>query len=40
MTMSQETLLTLSLFVLLLPLAGFTLIIFFGKKLPWNKCSN
>ena len=32
--MSQETLLTLSLFVLLLPLAGFTLMIFFGKKLP------
>lgn len=34
MTMSQETLLTLSLLVLLLPLAGFTLMIFFGKKLP------
>ncbi len=32
--MSQETLLTLSLLVLLLPLAGFTLMIFFGKKLP------
>jgi NADH-quinone oxidoreductase subunit L len=32
--MTQETLLTLSLVVLLLPLCGFTLMIFFGRKLP------
>jgi NADH-quinone oxidoreductase subunit L len=32
--MSQETLLTFSQAILLLPLAGFVLMIFFGKKLP------
>ncbi|MBM2841767.1 MAG: NADH-quinone oxidoreductase subunit, partial [Bacteroidetes bacterium] len=32
--MSQELLLTLSLIVLVAPLLGFTLVIFFGKKLP------
>ncbi len=32
--MSPETLITLSLIVLLLPLAGFLLLIFFGKRLP------
>ena len=32
--MSSETLITLSLAVLLLPLAGFVLMMFFGKKLP------
>jgi NADH-quinone oxidoreductase subunit L len=32
--MSQDTLITLSILVLLLPLAGFIVTIFFGKKLP------
>ncbi len=32
--MSQETLIQLSLIVLFLPLLGFTLLIFFGKRLP------
>ncbi len=32
--MSQESLLTLSILILLLPLFGFVLMIFFGKKLP------
>lgn len=32
--MSQELLLNLSLIVLVLPLLGFTLVIFFGKRLP------
>jgi len=32
--MSQETIVILSVVVLLLPLAGFALMIFFGKKLP------
>ena len=32
--MTQEFLLTLSLIVLLLPLAGFLLVVFFGKRLP------
>lgn len=32
--MSSDTLITLSLAVLLLPLAGFVLMMFFGKKLP------
>ena len=32
--MTQEYLLTLSIVILLLPLLGFTLVIFFGRKLP------
>jgi len=32
--MSPDTLITLSLVVLVLPLAGFALMMFFGKKLP------
>ena len=32
--MSQEILITLSLWILVLPLIGFTLVIFFGKRLP------
>ncbi|MBM2842140.1 MAG: NADH-quinone oxidoreductase subunit, partial [Bacteroidetes bacterium] len=32
--MSQESLLSFSIVILLLPLLGFVLMIFFGKKLP------